>query len=237
MLNGLVKHRDDGLVQISGLVMHPDIAHEVMRVIGEEVNRCLERDGLRAAEMPRHHAIMHESGHAIVGAHDAVKIERVEIHSLPKAQLKMLVAIGMIKRGAKVWGGMTYTDSLAVFTSIDVLLKRACFLIAGMIAERFSQDYRSASSVDELVLSQLLIDKACHEFASQVDPPQLWKACWRRTVAIIKHNSEAAEGLMRMLDRHERVVGHRLDRALSKVRRVPDDTLDMPQFMERWRDE
>jgi hypothetical protein len=190
-----------------------EIAGGVIECIGKEANRLLACEGLRAFEMPRSSALAHEAGHCIVGAAEGLTIVDVRI-------FKRDIGYGPVWCGqtdeVKPWGFDPTTPTAT-------MLARARYIIAGIAAEKiFDPDgVRAGSSIDEVVLSQLIcggvLTDRRDEFPGVKHPKELWSACWRQTVGILRRNEDAARSLMQKLDRAERLSGKPLAASLRRV--------------------
>jgi hypothetical protein len=163
--------------------------------------------------MPRSSAIAHEAGHCIIGTAEGLTITSVRI-------FRRDIGYG------PVWCGQT--DEAAPWnftpnTPTATMLARARYIIAGIVAEKiFDPDgVRAGSSIDEVVLSQLICDGVLmdrrDEFPGIKHPKELWSACWRQTVGILMRNADAARGLMQKLERSERLYGKPLAASLRRV--------------------
>ncbi len=83
---------------------------------------------------------------------------------------------------------------------------------------------RSGSSLDEIVLTQMICDGVWQDrsaaFVGVSHPKEIWDACWQQTGGILKHNVDAVRGLMRKLARKGRVRGKPLAASLRRVSQI-----------------
>jgi hypothetical protein len=209
----VAKFPSAGLGQFNEHIFLPAEAHAgVHACVVEAAERVLASEGLRAFEMPRSAALAHETGHAIVGAHEGLTI----------------VEVGVFERAADVWSGVTTessTWSVDANTPTATALGRARYLIAGIAGEAVldPDNCRSGSSLDEIVLSQALLGgiwtKRRADFADVEHPSDLWQACWQQTCCIVKLNENVGRDLIRKLERRGRLYGKPLAASLRRVAR------------------
>ncbi len=175
-----------GWPRIGPVRLPPEIAAGVIDDIGREAKRLLAEEGARAFEMPRSAAIAHEAGHAIVGAHEGLIIVNVEVFRRDGIW-------------GPIWCGRTDEPGPWGFeatTPIATMLARVRYMLAGLAAEYlFEPDgARSGSSLDEIVLTQMICDGVWQDrsaaFVGVSHPKEIWDACWQQTGGILKHNVE-----------------------------------------------
>jgi hypothetical protein len=200
--------------RIVHLNLPPEIRTDVIEDIAREARRLLASEGLRAFEMPRSAAIAHEAGHAIVGRHEGLTIVQVELFKRSGPQ-------------GEVWGGATNENApwrIDATTPTARALARVRYMVAGKAGEAIldPNGCRSASSLDEIVLPQLICARVLQERSSEfvgVDHPrEIWNGCWRQTCVILKHNEDIARDLMRKLARTGCLRGKPLAASLRRVR-------------------
>lgn len=195
---------------------------QLTTVIQDAVLNVLLRHGARAFEAPRHAAIAHEAGHAIVGTHEGFTIRRVTVFARSAPSV-----------GQPLWGGLcleaggpwtTGPDSTA-----DEDLRRARLVIAGLAGEAITGLDRPGSSLDELALSQLIGLNAAVKLddpnRTDVEYPRyaerLWhERVWNTTIDILYGNLEPFRQVIGHLDRHERVKGGALRKVLAQVKEI-----------------
>jgi hypothetical protein len=192
---------------------------ELVAAIRDAAFHALHEHGAAAFAAPREAAIMHETGHAIVGAAQGFEIREISIflRSTP---------------GGEVWSGRcieiggpwtTGPDS-----SADDDLRRARFIIAGLAGEAITGVDKPGSSLDELALSQLiginagvkLGDPTLNDEAHSAYVQQLWhEQVWGVAISILRANREPFMQLAGYLHRDERVKGRKLEKVLAQVER------------------
>jgi hypothetical protein len=199
---------------INHLCLPPEIRTDVIEDIAREARRLLATEGLRSFEMPRSAAIAHEAGHAIVGRHQGLTIVRVEVFKRSGPQ-------------GEVWGGATNENApwrIDTTTPTAGVLARVRYMVAGIAGEPIldPDGYRRGSSLDEIVLSQMIYVRVMQERSSEfvgVDHPhEIWSGCWWQTCVILKHNEDIARDLMRKLARTGCLRGKPLAASLRQVR-------------------
>jgi hypothetical protein len=200
--------------RINHLCLPPEVDTDVIEDIEREVRRLLASEGLRAFEMLRSAAIAHEAGHAIVGRHEGLAIVQVEVFKCSGPQ-------------GEVWGGATNENApwrIDATTPTAGVLARVRYMVAGIAGEAIldPEGYRRGSSLDEIVLSQLICVRVLQERSSEfvgVDHPhEIWSGCWRQTCVILKRNEDIARDLMRKLARTGCLRGKPLAASLRRVR-------------------
>ena len=209
--------------EIAGFHMPPAIAAELREKLLRETDELFAKYGARAFENPRGAALVHEAGHAIVGQHDGITPARVAIWKHPAAS-KYPVDPRHRWVGNNWWSRRL--DPIDLSTDRVETAKRVTLMIAGAAGEKLlaPEEWREASSLDEIVLAQF----AC-QVASDNDDilgAALWAICTDRAVTIIEHNEAVARELIAALDKTETIRGTPLAKILSRVRKIPDDPLD-----------
>ena len=202
-----------GSLRLNRHIFLPAEAHaDVSECIANEAQKLLASEGMRAFEMPRSAALAHETGHAIVGAHEGLTV----------------VEIKVFERNAGVWCGVVNESSswhVDAETPTAAALARARYLIGGIAGEAVldPDNRRSGSSLDEIVLVQMLLEGIWQqrraEFADIADPADLWQVVWYQTCCIIKFNEKVGHDLMRKLERTGRLRGKPLAASLRRVAR------------------
>jgi hypothetical protein len=178
--------------------------------------RAFLAHGAAAFEAPRETTIMHETGHGIVGAAEGFRIRELRI----------------FQRSARVWGGRCEeadaTWSTGPDSSAEDDLRRARFTIGGLAAEALCGRDKPGSSLDELVLSQVLgmnaggklgdptlSDEAHHAYVQRLWHEQVWGVA----LADLRANREPFCALAELLNQHERIKGEKLAKMLGQVKR------------------
>jgi hypothetical protein len=192
------------------IFMPPEANAYVHDCITQAAQEILASEGMQAFEMPKSAALAHEVGHCIVGTHEGLCIVEVRV----------------FERSAGVWCGVVNESSswhIDIDTPIETALARARYLVAGIAGEAVLDPVhrRSGSSVDEVILVQMLLagiwQQRRAEFGGVDDLGDLCRAVWLQVCCIIKHNENVAHGLMRKLERTGRVYGKPLIASLRQV--------------------
>ena len=208
---------------IAGFTFDPLTAQSISECINKEVTRLIGEQGLHAFEMSKSAAVAHESGHAMVAMHDHVALASVDISR-------------RVVCGIPAWGGYTkfavkHSDITLIGPNAeptDKVLQRICTVIAGVVGERVldPSSYREGSSLDEVVVSQLMADALTQRPELQhLTPKNLWNSCWHRTVAIIMNNEKLARSLMAKLDAQNIVGRKQLEKLTANIRRLENDSI------------
>jgi hypothetical protein len=184
----------------------------------------IRKYGLRAFEMPKRAAAIHEAGHVVVNAALGVRTTSVLIDPLSW-------------NGKLFWTGNTeapelaFVDSAATPVGYDTILDRSRIVYAGLVAENLfaGEDRREGSSLDETIMSQILAERAASIIG--VDAERLWrdevyawcaKELWRNR----KAHAAIADALM---DR-KRLKGKALRDLCAKV--LPCADQDWPDIQD-----
>jgi hypothetical protein len=140
--------------------------------------------------------------------------------------------------GHTAWGGFTQwarpypPDLMLVDPATDPprnVMLRICSLIAGIVGEQVLDpaDYREGSSLDEIIVSQVLAKGLGWRAEYQhVKPKVLWDSCWHRTAMIIRGNQKVARAVIGKLDAFGIVRRKQLGRLTTNIRRLSIDPLD-----------
>jgi hypothetical protein len=136
-------------VTLAGIKLQsPGVGRDVRDAIGSRVRHALETEGPRAFETPRSAAAIHEAGHIAWHLTQGRRIKRAWIEPT------LTGWIGMTEIHGKGWNVTLETQTA---TAIADHLEVARHLLAGVTAERlFEKDFRAGSSIDEIVMSQLV---------------------------------------------------------------------------------
>jgi hypothetical protein len=126
-------------------------AERLASTLREAVERAFALDGMRAFECTKRAAAFHEAGHCVIQALDRNPPMRVGIWPIRKF-------------GMSHWIGRADGTSrwrVDHKTTVEADLKQARSQLAGVVAEAlFDADYRLASSIDEIVISQVIVRSA-----------------------------------------------------------------------------
>lgn len=202
--------------RLNQLHFPPDVHASMLECIGQEAIRLLDRDGPGAFEMPRSAAVAHETGHAIVGTREGFGIKAIRVFRHKFSRNK--------------WYGLT-SDNNGIWiidpaTSTPTVLARVRYLIAGEVGEALldRECYRSGSSLDEIVISQMicasLLQERGSEFAAYDHPSKLWNLCRAQAGYIIHSNEDIARQIMRKLAYKDRLRGKQLTAIVDQVKHV-----------------
>jgi hypothetical protein len=188
---------------------------ELIAVIENAVRDVFQRHGPGAFWAPREAAIVHEVGHTIVGTHEGLTIQSVRVFSRP----------------GNAWSGWCAEEEGQWMsnpgTSAENDLSRARVVIAGLAGEAITGLDRPGSSLDEVVVSQLL----GHNAAAKLHDPtlsefhvyaeRLWhEQVWGVAIAILRINREPFLQLAKHLQQTDKIKGGKLRSVLAQVRRI-----------------
>lgn len=148
------------MATLGGITIYsPGIAVELQEACVKEAMRVLEEHGSAAFDLPKETAAIHEAGHIVIGR-----------------------LIGKRLKGAKIrqhksgnWIGVTnsHPEPHSLDTP-DKILREARSIYAGIAAEMlFDPDPRRGSSIDEVVMSQLITADASRMLGVD-DPRTYW---------------------------------------------------------------
>jgi len=189
---------------------------EIVAGIKDAAVRAFAQHGPAAFEASRETTVIHETGHAIVGAAEGFRIRELKI----------------FQRSATVWGGRCEEDA-ATWTSgpdssAEDDLRRARLAIGGLAAEALCGLDKPGSSLDELVVSQFLGVNAgakLDNFSPNDEEhtayvKELWhEQVWGIAVADLRDNREPFCELAELLNQHEHLKSAKLSKVLDKVKR------------------
>ncbi len=190
-------------ITLAGITLGlPNIGTIVRRMLEDEHARVLAQYGPAAFECPRHAAAIHEAGHVVLYAIQGVVVDHTRIERTPSG-----------------WIGFTSAPDCAfriehgVGESLELYLNRARQLAAGVIAEElFDRDFRRGSSLDEVVMSQVLAVKASL-LAGAADEGRYWQQeVWRATGIVLQRHRQAVMEIAHDLHDCERLSGAALAR-------------------------
>lgn len=177
----------------------------------------MRKHGLRAFEMPKRAAAIHEAGHTVANAALGVRTTNVLIDP-------------MVRGGKLFWIGFTdapelaFLDAPSARMSFDRLLNRSRIVYAGLAAELLfaGGDRREGSSIDELMMSQILAEQAASLVGTCAE--RLWRddvAAWCNVQ--LYRNRDAHADIAAALMKRGRLKGKVLRELCAEV--VPS-TLD-----------
>jgi hypothetical protein len=180
-------------------------ADRFVGAIADKLLLALSIVGPRAFQYPKTSAAFHEAGHCVVGALQG---------SIPsKATIWPIVELGH-----QQWIGRTYglpNWRVDKNTSADADLEHARSQLAGVVSEMlFDPDYRSGSSLNEVVTAQGIVRTAAAKLVR--DPEQLWLETLLVTGRQLEANELAVRQIANVLMRLGSIMA-RLLQAASKV--------------------
>jgi hypothetical protein len=198
-------------------VLPKNSSPELITAIEDATRQIFDLHGASAFEASRDAAIAHEVGHAIIGTHEGFKIRQISIYSQAVPNFG-LVWGGRCIETAKFW-------TCGPDTSADDDLRRARFIIAGLAGEAITGRDKPGSSLDELVLSQLVGLNAAKKLDGYIPTEayahQFWnEKVWYVGVAILRANRRLFSQLGNHLHQHEQVKGGKLRDVLAQVGKV-----------------
>jgi hypothetical protein len=199
----------DDKITLAGITVEgPGIGGGVRNLLACEMARILAQHGPRAFEAPKHAAAIHEAGHVVAHVLAGNRVQRTRI----------------AERRPGVWLGFTETRSRHWLRprSPAQFLQVARSLYAGYAAERMlDQDFREASSIDEIVMSQLAAAMAANIL--NTDEETYWQTEVHLAVCTsLGRNGTALKMIAEHLLNHQRLKGRRLDNLCAEVRKPPD---------------
>jgi hypothetical protein len=177
----------------------------------------MRKHGPRAFEMPKRAAAIHEAGHVVVNSVLDVRTTNVLINPITRS-------------GKLFWIGYTsapelaFVDTPASPVSFDNILARSRITYAGIAAELLfaGEDRREGSSLDEIIMSQLLAERAASLVGASA--PDLWRGdvanwCHSHLYRNHKAHAEIAAALMS----RGRLKGRVLRELCAQVQAPADD--------------
>ena len=197
---------------------------ELARAINGAIRKVLDQHGPVAFAMPRDAAIVHEVAHAIVGAHEGLKIRCVRITAY--------AVFGVLE---VVWSGSCDEAgpwSCGPHSTVDADLSRARMTIAGLAGETVTGLDKPGSSLDELVLSQTIVSGVAVKLGhpDEEAAQRLWHArVWNEALLILRENNLPFCELAGALDARELVKGKKLREILRRVKRRGTSCLTLAQ--------
>lgn len=204
----------DDVFTLAGFTMvGPGLGKAVRERFVSIVANTRRQYGPEAFEMPKSAAALHEAGHAVINAVLGVRTTSVLIDPISKG-------------GKLYWGGYTdapelaFADTPSSRVSFDRLLNRARIVYAGLAAELLfaGDDKREGSSIDELMMSQILAEQAALLVGANAE--RLWRdevANWCH-IQLCRNRDAHAEMAAALLKRG-RLKGKLLRELCAKVAR------------------
>jgi hypothetical protein len=199
--------RDDILTLAGITVGSPGIGKRVQEAIAAFGQDILHKHGLRAFEMPKRAAAIHEAGHVVINSVLGVRTTDVYIDHLHQM-------------GRLDWIGFTEAPEMGrPDVSFEEMLRRSRTVYAGLAAEDIfaGDDRREGSSIDELFMSQLIIENAA--LLIDTNGEKLWKNdVWAWCLCQLQHNRDVHAEITAELLNRKRIRGKRLRDVCSRVR-------------------
>jgi hypothetical protein len=191
----------DDIFSLAGFTMcGPGLGKAVRERFVSLATDIMRKHGLRAFEMPKRAAAIHEAGHVVINSVLGVRTTNV--------------LIDPITRGGKLfWIGFTdapelaFLDTPSARVSFARLLPRSRITYAGLAAELLfaGDDKREGSSIDELMMSQILAERAASLVGINAE------GLWRDEVAAWCHSQ-----LYRNRDAHAEIAAALMKRGRLK---------------------
>jgi hypothetical protein len=210
----------DDFFTLAGFTMAgPGLGKAVRERFAAIAADILHKHGLRAFEMPKRAAAIHEAGHVVVNAVLGVRTTSALIDHIHR-------------NGTLFWIGHTDAPDLAFVDTplapagFDKLLMRARTTYAGIAAELLfaGPDRREGSSLDEIMMSQIFAEMAASLVGAT--PEALWQNdVWSWCMAQLHHNRNAHAEIAAALLERKRLKGKALRDLCRKVKLLssPDE--------------
>ena len=176
--------------------------------LSENIAKAIAAEGWRALENPRSSAIFHEAGHAVVLAAFGEAVRRCKVWRCKRG----------IDRGQwlglTMGGGKWKTDAS---TSPDEDFRRACCLMAGVLAEGLFDpgNVRRASSLDEIMTAIMVASNIAIKTGG--DPADVMQQVISATTNILKRNADVMLAIAGALDRQKVLRKAKLAPLLARV--------------------
>ncbi len=180
----------------------------------ELAKMAYETQGAKAFELPREHAAIHESGHAIVYTVSGVTVEEVEIYAVPQDR--------------SCWAGWTrIADAKKWVVSPDTDPADDCaqirYQVAGWTAEFLflGKELRLASSLDEVVLAKSIANTVA--WKTGANPTEVFLKNLAIVRGILQPNERVARAIAAKLSRgcRKKILGNSLRQILGEVQSPP----------------
>ena len=177
----------------------------------EAVARAITIDGVRALECSKLAAAFHEAGHCVVYALQRNHPARASIWPIWEF-------------GQRQWIGRTYGIPkwhVDGGTPVEADLEQAQSQLAGVVAEAlFDADYRLASSLDEIVISQSIARTAAIKMVS--DAEELWLDTVVEVASKLKAHELNVREIANELMKKGNIKARRLRALLQPVGRIDE---------------
>jgi hypothetical protein len=202
----------DDIFSLAGFTMYgPGLRKAVRERFVALAAGLIRKHGPRAFEMPKRAAAIHEAGHVTINSVLGVRTSNALIDPISRG-------------GTLYWIGFTDAPELAFVDSpmspvgFDDILARSRITYAGIAAELLfaGEDRREGSSLDEIIMSQLLAERAASLVG--ISAPDLWRdsvANWCNSQ--LHRNRKAHTEITAALLQHKRLKGKALRDLCAKV--------------------
>lgn len=210
----------DDLFTLAGITMAgPGLGRRVRERFIAIAAVIMRKHGLRAFEMPKRAAAIHEAGHVVINCVVGVRTTSVLIDHIHR-------------NGELFWIGHTdapdlaFVDAPTAPAGFDKLLMKARTTYAGIAAEELfaGPDRREGSSLDEIIMSQIFAERAASLIGAE--PEALWQNdVWAWCMAELHHNRKAHAEIAAALMERKRLKGKALRDLCRKVKPLssPDE--------------
>lgn len=210
----------DDIFTLAGITMFgPGLGKRVRERFVEIAASLMQKHGMRAFEMPKRAAAIHEAGHVVINSAVGVRTTSVLIDHLHRNS--ELFWIGNTEAP-----GLAFVDTPAAPAGFDKLLMKSRTTCAGIAAEMLfaGPDRREGSSLDEIIMSQIFAEMAASLIG--VEPEALWQNdVWSWCMVQLHHNRNAHAGIADALMERKRLKGKALRDLCANVQQLstPDE--------------
>jgi hypothetical protein len=180
----------------------PGISDKLRALLQAETTRIFQKHGAAAFGSPKQSAAIHEAGHTVIAAYIGRRPKRVRIK----------------QSEADMWLGLTECYERPRLDTPAKLLREARFIYAGVAAEMmFDPNFREASSLDEVIMSQLVADQAAQELGT--DPETYWRSAVHEvTGQWLKQHQTTVIAVAESLFRHHTLKRPHLTKLIAAVK-------------------
>jgi hypothetical protein len=215
----------DDIFTLAGVTMvGPGLGKAVRERFVAIAANLIQKHGLRAFEMPKRAAAIHEAGHVVINSALGIRTTHVSIDHV-------------YRNGELFWIGYTDAPDLAFLDApnapagFDKLLMKARTTYAGIAAEDLfaGPDRREGSSLDEIIVSQIFTEKTASLIG--VEPERLWRedvAAWCTNQ--LWRNREVVGEIAEALMERKRLKGRALRDLWGEVKPLPSPDENWPDI-------
>jgi hypothetical protein len=207
---GLVNHL--GLSESALDIAPPELQAVLMPVLEDRIKQVFAADGPAAFAMLKTDAAVHEAGHCAVASTEGMTVKRASIFEAPVSDAAAAI-YGTVWAGRTVYSGRRWRIDADSDPIQDLRCART--MVAGLGAEHVCGIARAGSSLDELIMAQIMVDMAAKKFG--VTGPELWGKTWLGTVEICWRNRKTIEAVADRLMKTGSITGTPLRRLLDGV--------------------